>query len=500
MPSDWPQRLAAIEPEVTALRGAVANAGRSQFARWRPHIERRRFAVSAMNLAHYLELRQADLRPLQRRLMALGLSSLGRAESHVLAALDAVLAAIHMAQGRVVPHPPPGERQFFRGERLLKQNADEVFGAAPRGRSGRIMVTLPASAADDPAMIRDLVKRGTDLVRINCAHDAPSAWARMIVNARAVSPRLRILMDIAGPKVRTGKVYAGERDRVGVGDEILLAESIDPSLGDVPFQCAVSLPNILARLKVGNSVLVDDGAVRGTIVGRKHGGLLVKVEAAALKGVKLKPEKGLLFPGVDLGLSPLTDKDRRDLDFVALNADLIGYSFVQSAAHITLLQDELRQRRPDWRSVGLVAKIETSVAVANLPEIIIAAAGRQPLAVMIARGDLAIELGFERLAEMQEEILWLCEAAHVPAIWATEVLSGLVSSGLPSRGEMTDAAMAARAECVMLNKGANIGAGVETLDRLMRRMAGHQVKKTPTLRALTSWKLADAPQKDSRLS
>jgi len=147
----------------------------------------------------------------------------------------------------------------------------------------------------------------------------------------------------------------------------------------------------------------------------------------------------------------------------------------------------LRRRRLDWSKIGLVAKIETPRAVANLPEIIVEAAGHQPLAVMIARGDLAVELGFERLAEMQDEILWICEAAHIPAIWATQVLEGLVTKGLPSRGEMTDAAMAGRAECVMLNKGRNVGVAIDALDRLLRRMGEHQVKKTPTLRALKSW-------------
>ncbi|HVZ14774.1 MAG TPA: pyruvate kinase [Bauldia sp.] len=493
MRSDWPERLAAVEPDVAALCRKVSDEGRRQFTRWRPAIVRRRFAPSALNLAHYLELRQTDLRPLQRRLMALGLSSIGRSESRVMATLDAVLAAVHLAQGRTMAAPPPSERQFFRGEGLLRQNADEILGAPPPGRSGCIMVTLSGNAADDPAVLRDMVQRGANLVRINCAHDGPAAWARMIANARAASPKVRVLMDIAGPKVRTGKVVVGVRDRVTPGDEILLAETIDASLVDPPFQCAVSLPAILSRLKVGDRVLVDDGAATGVIARRQYHGIVVKVATTPPKGFKLKPEKGLVFPGVDLGLSPLTEKDRRDLDFAALNADLIGYSFVQSATHVALLQDELKQRRKDWQRLGLVAKIETSAAVRNLPQIMVAAASRQPLAVMIARGDLAIELGFERLAEMQEEILWLCEAAHVPAIWATEVLSGLVSSGLPSRGEMTDAAMAARAECVMLNKGANVGAGIETLDRLMRRMAGHQVKKTPTLRALTSWKLADAP-------
>jgi pyruvate kinase len=169
------------------------------------------------------------------------------------------------------------------------------------------------------------------------------------------------------------------------------------------------------------------------------------------------------------------------------NADLVGLSFVQSAADVVAFQAEAALHSTEATRISLVGKIETPRAVANLPEIIIAAAGRQPFAVMIARGDLAVEMGFERVAEMQEEILWLCEAAHVPVIWATQVLEGLVKEGLPSRGEMTDAAMAGRAECVMLNKGPNIAAAVSTLDGLLRRMAQHQVKKTPTLRALRAW-------------
>jgi len=106
---------------------------------------------------------------------------------------------------------------------------------------------------------------------------------------------------------------------------------------------------------------------------------------------------------------------------------------------------------------------------------------------MIARGDLAVEIGYERLAEIQEELLWLCEAAHVPVIWATQVLESLVKTGIPTRAELTDAAMAERAECVMLNKGPHILAGVETLVDVIGRMESHQSKKTPRLRALGSW-------------
>lgn len=106
---------------------------------------------------------------------------------------------------------------------------------------------------------------------------------------------------------------------------------------------------------------------------------------------------------------------------------------------------------------------------------------------MIARGDLAAEMGFERVAEMQEEALWICEAAGVPTVWATQVLGDLVRTGIPSRGEMTDAAMEARAEFVMLNKGPAVDAAIELLDGLLGRMDEHAHKKTPMLRALKSW-------------
>ncbi|MGA9382635.1 MAG: pyruvate kinase, partial [Phormidium sp.] len=206
------------------------------------------------------------------------------------------------------------------------------------------------------------------------------------------------------------------------------------------------------------------------------------------KGEKLRPEKGLNFPETVIQLCPLTEKDFRDLDFVALHADIIGYSFVQTAADVALLQTEIQKRLENTpKKIAIVAKIETKEAIRNLPEIIVQAAGKQPLGVMIARGDLAVEIGYQRLAEMQEEILWLCQSAHIPVIWATQVLENLAKTGIPSRAEMTDAAMGERAECVMLNKGPFINETVTILDDVLRRMEAHQLKKSPQLRALHSW-------------
>jgi pyruvate kinase len=220
-------------------------------------------------------------------------------------------------------------------------------------------------------------------------------------------------------------------------------------------------------------------------------GVVIELERAPAKGRRIRTDKGLNFPDTDFETAPLTEKDRVDLAFIAQHADMVGYSFVQTPTDIATLHGLLAERVPGDRAwPALVLKIETKRAVQNLPELIVKAAGRLPTAIMIARGDLAIELGFERIAEMQEEILWLCEAANVPVVWATQVLDELAKEGVPTRAEVTDAAMANRAECVMLNKGPHITAAIQMLDSVLTRMAGHQYKKTPQLRILHSWQTA----------
>jgi len=193
------------------------------------------------------------------------------------------------------------------------------------------------------------------------------------------------------------------------------------------------------------------------------------------------------FPSTELDLPPLTSKDFRDLDFIAEHADLVGFSFVQRVDDIELLQDHLVARAPKRQPHGIVLKIETPLAVRNLPRLILQSAAHNPTAVMIARGDLAVELGFARLTEMQEEILWLCEAAHTPVVWATQVLDSYVRDGVASRAEMTDAAMAQGAECVMLNKGPYLGEGVAFLRDVLARMDRHRAKKFARFASLKEW-------------
>ncbi|MGA7934189.1 MAG: pyruvate kinase [Kovacikia sp.] len=494
------------------LRQTVESEGETALNQWRSHIQRPEFLGSALNLAQYLALRRHDLRPLQAALMPWGLSSLGRIEARVMPNLDAVIATLEGICGsKSAQHiaRPPIE-SFFEGDRLLQQRTEELFGQPSSQRRVRIMVTLPTEAATNYDLVREIVRRGANCIRINCAHDDPEIWKRMIDHIRQAEQETgkscKVMLDLGGPKIRTGPVLAPlDRKRVFRGDPILLARHVpeygsEAEVGEpIPspvdnFQTCCTIPEILDLLEVGTPVYIDDGKIRTRVVDTRYPlpsgelGLLLQVTHASPKGVKLRPEKGLNFPNTVLPLSPLTFKDLQDLDFVTAHADIIGYSFVQRPADIELLQQELENRLVEHQSrPAIVAKVETAIAVSNLPELIIYAAGKQAFGVMIARGDLAVEIGYQRLTEIQEEILWLCEAAHVPVIWATQVLESLVKDGAPSRGEMTDAAMAERAECVMLNKGPFIAEAITILDDVLTRMEAHQLKKTPQLRALHSW-------------
>lgn len=488
------ERRRQLLAELRLLRAEVNADALELLERWERQIRREGFRERALNLAHYIVLRRRDLRPLQDELMVLGLSSLGRLEGRVMANLDAVIAALAAIVADPCAEPFPSPAEVFHGRDLTAANALRALGPCLPPRTVRLMVTLPVEAADDPALAAELLESGADMVRINCAHDGPEQWEAMIRHVRAAASvqqrEIRVLMDLAGPKCRTGELAVAKgRKRLHPGDEfLLLSEEFQP-LERWPVQVKCTLPSVFRQLRAGAPVWVDEGRLGGSVLAILPEGALVRVAGAPPRGLRLKPDKGLNFPDTDLGVPPLTAKDLADLDFAAEQADLVGYSFVQGPEDIDRLQRELVGRVGERRAaaIGIVAKIETPRAVRNLPEIIVQAAGWQPLAIMIARGDLGVEIGFARLAEIQEEILWLCEAAHVPVIWATGVLNGLIKDGQPNRGEMTDAAMSARAECVMLNKGPHVAAALRCLDELFVRMAAHQQKKSPRLRALKSW-------------
>jgi pyruvate kinase len=249
-----------------------------------------------------------------------------------------------------------------------------------------------------------------------------------------------------------------------------------------PAQIGVSLPEILEHAKAGEPVWFDDGKIGGVIREVNADSVSVEITQARPEGEKLGAEKGINLPETRIDIAALTADDFEALKFIVQHADIVGYSFVRTESDVRQLLEYLWEL--GGQDLGLILKVETRKAFDNLPKLILAAMRARSIGIMIARGDLAVECGYQRLAEVQEEILWICEAAHVPVIWATQVLETLAKKGIPSRSEITDAAMGERAECVMLNKGPYAVDSVRVLADILKRMQAHQEKKRSMLRQL----------------
>jgi pyruvate kinase len=243
-----------------------------------------------------------------------------------------------------------------------------------------------------------------------------------------------------------------------------------------------SIPEVLDAIRSGESIWFDDGKIGGVVAKVEPNRVLVQIFQTRSRSEQLRADMGINLPETNYRLPALSNKDLEDLAFVGQYADVVELSFANSVEDVKLLQNHLATLRGNLPAI--VLKIETRRAFENLPDMLLAAMQSPCCGVMIARGDLAVECGFVRMAEVQEEILWICEAAHIPVIWATQVLETLAKEGMPSRAEITDAAMADRAECVMLNKGPHVLNAVCVLDVILRRMQGHQAKKSATLREL----------------
>lgn len=597
-PADLADRLEELRTE---MRRQHVEAG-PVFGRVNPRHRR-----SAQNLVDYLTLRSHDIRPLQASLAELGLSSLGSSEEHVITSIERVLAVLHVLAERTTPMVTESAVGFAEGGRTLAANAEALLGRSRGGRPVPILVTMPTEAADDPGLVRDLVRRGMDCARINAAHDTPAQWTAMAAHIRAAAAaegrECCILVDLPGPKLRTGPIVAGPRvvrirptrDERGCpvaagkgqlvgfaacegrapgipgipvdqawlaglrpGDRVTLQDTRrdhrelrvtaagpdgvtveawdttyletgttvsgphgDTTVGPLPavalalrldlddvvtlttdlrpvpatptvdpggvrrWRIGCTLPEAVAALRPGHRVWFDDGRIGGLVTAVRPGEADVLVMLAEAGGSKLRAEKGINVPDTDLDLPAIGPADDDLLRWIVAHADVAMLSFAERETDVTYLRERLDQL--GGARLGIVLKIETAHGFNRLPELLLAGMASERIGVMVARGDLAVECGFERLAEVQEEMLWLCEAAHVPVIWATEVLDQMARVGRPSRAEVSDAAMAGWADCVMLNKGPHVGEAVTILDGILRRMSSQQYKKVALLRRLQSW-------------
>ncbi|MGA3293721.1 MAG: pyruvate kinase [Candidatus Acidiferrales bacterium] len=329
--------------------------------------------------------------------------------------------------------------------------------------------------------------------------DGNSCWAESARTAYIVpglalelQPRAKKSIPKALRRTRVGQIPPKEQTlRLNMGDTLVLTRSLEPGRPAKydskkqlisPARVGVTLPEFFDCVRPGEPVSFDDGKIGGIVRDVTPEKVAVEITSARPTGEKLGAEKGINVPESALCLSSLTKDDLEALDFVVKHADIVGYSFVRKEADVRELQERLAGMGGE--NLGIILKIETREGFDQLPRLLLAAMRGRAVGVMIARGDLAIECGYQRLAEVQEEILWICEAAHMPVIWATQVLESLAKTGVPSRSEITDAAMGERAECVMLNKGPYIVTAVRILDDILRRMQSHQEKKRSMLRKL----------------
>ncbi|HLH31775.1 MAG TPA: pyruvate kinase, partial [Terriglobia bacterium] len=374
--------------------------------------------------------------------------------------------------------------------------ASDTPVTAPTGADA----SLPVSAAWKSKLrtgdrVRFIDARGSrrEMAVVDCTTEG--CWAEMGKTAY-ITPGIQLIRQTSKGNRKDAAVVGSFAARQGaielhIGDILILTRELSPgrpatrdSAGRVlsPARIGCTLPEVFDCVQVGERVWFDDGKIGGFIEKVEQDKMFVRITRASIDGDKLRADKGINLPDSNLKLPGLTKKDREDLDFVARHADVVALSFAQSASDVEALVKALAKL--GRKDVGIVLKIETQRGFEQLPAMLLAGMKSSSLGVMIARGDLAVECGFERMAEVQEEILWICEAAHCPVIWATQVLENLAKEGIPSRAEITDAAMGHRAEAVMLNKGPHIIRAVQTLDDILQRMEAHQIKKQSMMREL----------------
>ncbi|CAL5367526.1 unnamed protein product [Camellia sinensis] len=617
--ADLLDKLKAVELHVLAME--QWNASRLKLCH-------RKYLVSAANLIHYLALKCLDVEQLKEDLSSIGLLNLETINSHVLASLSAGTQMLENLKSNSLDRKESVVEGIFTQKSLDIQkkgeftinvmrekacfNKESLLGPLQEERTTHIMVTVGQEVLESETLITDLVATGTTIIRINCAHGNPSVWSEIIRRVKRSSQMLekpcRILMDLAGPKLRTGKLKAGPcamkispkknargevifpaqvwlcpkqagpppanlspdavisvdgqefLSKLELGDAVkffdargkqrilkisqkfpvfsgvgLMAECsktayvqsgtelcIKGKKGKFTVGLMVDIPAVepFVRLRVGDLLIIsrdssddqiastgatigahkitccsgylfdsvkpgqpiafDDGKIWGMIQGTSISEIIVSITHAGLRGTKLGSEKSINIPESNIRFEGLTSKDLKDLDFVASHADMVGVSFVRDVRDIIVLRQELEKRR--LQNLGIILKIETKGGFENLPLMLLEAMkSPNPLGVMIARGDLAVECGWERLADIQEEIISICSAAHIPVIWATQVLESLVKSGVPTRAEITDVASGRRSSCIMLNKGKHILEAVSTLDNILH---GNSTKVKAELKPL----------------
>lgn len=337
-----------------------------------------------------------------------------------------------------------------------------------------IMVNIKRETLNGFQHLIPLIQEGVSQFRINCAFGTHAEWLQMINNVKQAGTfcgsDCKVLLDMAGPKIRIEAIYENGLSKADallkVGRRILLGgKRSSGNIKGLYFQ--VDIPDLARLIKVGDPVRFDDSKVEAVVIDVDADCLILEVRKLITAETELTVGKGINFPTFTHAVDPLTSKDRSDLEFAVKYADVISFSFTHLPEDIDKFIAEIKKHTAELPPV--VIKIETQTALNRLREILIWCYQIPNVTILIARGDLVSECGFERLAANQEYIFKLAKEAGLPVILATEVLEQMNQLGMPSRSEMIDAHYALDADQILLNAGSNAVQCAQMLKALKRR-------------------------------
>jgi pyruvate kinase len=346
-------------------------------------------------------------------------------------------------------------------------------------RRTKIVCTIgPATSAT--AMIERLIRAGMNVARFNLAHGTQVEHAQYVQTVKKLSQRLHIsvavLIDLPGPKYRTGKLKGGQAILKKGAQLIFTTQQID---GDAT-KVSVNLPNLPRDVKSGDIVLIADGEMQAKVLEIEGDQVICRVTVGGI----LTEERGLVVPGMRISGPFLTDTLREDLIFaLSLKPDYLALSFVTEAEDIVCIKRLMREKGTE---IPIIAKIERGEAVKNLDSILANADG-----IMVARGDLGVEIPLEKVPLVQKEIIKKCNQAGKPVITATEMLESMVKSMRPTRAEASDVTNAIfdGTDATMLSEETSIGKNPSQAVAVMDRIARETEKKLPYEIALSEKKV-----------
>lgn len=325
----------------------------------------------------------------------------------------------------------------------------------------KIVATIgPNSESEE--MLERLIKAGMNVARLNMSHGDHEEHTRRFKNIRAVSERLGvpipILFDLSGPKIRTGE-YSTPTITLKAGQEFVL--TVDECMGDET-RVHVNYANLVGEVKQGSIIMLDDGKKKLEVVRIQGNDVITRV----IVGGEMKPRRGVNVPGAYLSIATITEKDKKDLAFgIELGADYFALSFVRRADDI----DELKTMLKDGKAnIPVIAKIETLESIENLDDIVSRSDG-----IMVARGDLAIEVPTEKVPLFQKEMIRKANLLGKPVITATQMLESMIHSPTPTRAEVSDIANAILdgTDAVMLSEESALGEYPVEAVTMMSRVA-----------------------------